>query len=100
MDFGGLFSPAAQELGLPFLSPSKAKNANFAQGANFAITGATALDTEFFRKRGLGKTVWNSSERKIVMLTYIIILRVIYLGTEILSCSMTLVTGSFGMSAI
>ncbi|KAL6603972.1 hypothetical protein ACP70R_044333 [Stipagrostis hirtigluma subsp. patula] len=50
----------AQELGLPLLPPSKAKNASFAQGANFAITGATALDTEFFQKRGLGKTVWNS----------------------------------------
>ncbi|GJM98278.1 hypothetical protein PR202_ga15268 [Eleusine coracana subsp. coracana] len=50
----------AQEFGLPLLPPSKAKNATFAQGANFAITGATALDTEFFQKRGLGKTVWNS----------------------------------------
>jgi hypothetical protein len=52
--------PAAQEFGLPLLPPSKAKNASFAQGANFAITGATALDTEFFEKRGLGKFVWNS----------------------------------------
>ncbi|KAI4972153.1 hypothetical protein ZWY2020_003078 [Hordeum vulgare] len=50
----------AQEFGLPLLPPSKAKNASFAQGANFAITGATALDTEFFEKRGLGKSVWNS----------------------------------------
>ncbi|AQK82678.1 GDSL esterase/lipase [Zea mays] len=50
----------AQELGLPLPPPSKAKNASFAQGANFAITGATALDTDFFRKRGLGSTVWNS----------------------------------------
>ncbi|TVU08703.1 hypothetical protein EJB05_42115 [Eragrostis curvula] len=50
----------AQEFGLPLLPPSKAKNATFEQGANFAITGATALDTEFFEKRGLGKTVWNS----------------------------------------
>ena len=53
-------APAAQEFGLPLLPPSKAKNASFAQGANFAITGATALDTDFFQKRGLGKTVWNS----------------------------------------
>ena len=52
--------PAAQEFGLPLLPPSKAKNASFAHGANFAITGATALDTDFFQKRGLGKTVWNS----------------------------------------
>ena len=59
--FPGLPSlPAAQEFGLPLLPPSKAKNASFAHGANFAITGATALDTDFFQKRGLGKTVWNS----------------------------------------
>ncbi|KAG2594884.1 GDSL esterase/lipase At5g45910-like [Panicum virgatum] len=50
----------AQELGLPLLPPSKAKNATFHRGANFAITGATSLDTPFFVARGLGKTVWNS----------------------------------------
>ncbi|XP_051200433.1 GDSL esterase/lipase At5g45910 [Lolium perenne] len=50
----------AQEFGLPLLPPSKAKNASFAQGANLAVTGATALDTDFFQKRGLGKFVWNS----------------------------------------
>ncbi|KAF8714303.1 hypothetical protein HU200_027763 [Digitaria exilis] len=38
----------AQELGLPLLPPSKAKNATFHRGANFAITGATSLDTPFF----------------------------------------------------
>jgi hypothetical protein len=51
---------AAQELGLPLLPPSKAHNASFHRGANFAITGATSLDTPFFVARGLGKTVWNS----------------------------------------
>ncbi|WVZ72782.1 hypothetical protein U9M48_021189 [Paspalum notatum var. saurae] len=50
----------AQELGLPLLPPSKAKNATFHRGANFAITGATSLDTPFFVERGLGHTVWNS----------------------------------------
>ncbi|XP_072998541.1 GDSL esterase/lipase At5g45910-like [Typha latifolia] len=50
----------AQELGLPLLPPSKAKNATFSRGANFAITGATALDIGFFEARGLGKTIWNS----------------------------------------
>ncbi|EES02259.1 hypothetical protein BDA96_03G021300 [Sorghum bicolor] len=50
----------AQELGVPLLPPSKAKNATFHRGANFAITGATSLDTPFFVERGLGKTVWNS----------------------------------------
>jgi hypothetical protein len=51
---------AAQELGLPLLPPSKARNATFHRGANFAITGATSLDTPFFVARGLGQTVWNS----------------------------------------
>ncbi|CAO2038124.1 unnamed protein product [Urochloa humidicola] len=50
----------AQELGLPLLPPSKAKNATFHRGANFTITGATSLDTPFFQSRGLGQTVWNS----------------------------------------
>ncbi|TVU22859.1 hypothetical protein EJB05_32580 [Eragrostis curvula] len=50
----------AQELGLPLLPPSKARNATFHRGANFAITGATSLDTPFFQERGLGQTVWNS----------------------------------------
>uniref|UniRef100_A0A0D9Y554 Esterase n=1 Tax=Oryza glumipatula TaxID=40148 RepID=A0A0D9Y554_9ORYZ len=50
----------AQEVGLPLLPPSKAKNATFHRGANFAITGATSLDTPYFQGRGLGHTVWNS----------------------------------------
>ncbi|KQK03300.1 GDSL esterase/lipase At5g45910 [Brachypodium distachyon] len=50
----------AQELGMPLLPPSKAHNATFHHGANFAITGATALDTSYFVAKGLGKTVWNS----------------------------------------
>ncbi|CAO2039056.1 unnamed protein product, partial [Urochloa humidicola] len=50
----------AQEFGLPLLPPSKAKNASFAHGANFAITGATALDTPYFVAKGLGDVIWNS----------------------------------------
>ncbi|KAK3156494.1 hypothetical protein QOZ80_2AG0108000 [Eleusine coracana subsp. coracana] len=50
----------AQEFGLPLLPPSKAKNASFAHGANFAITGATALDTPYFEAKGLGSVIWNS----------------------------------------
>ncbi|KAK3159716.1 hypothetical protein QOZ80_1BG0050180 [Eleusine coracana subsp. coracana] len=50
----------AQELGLPLLPPSKARNATFHRGANFAITGATSLDTAFFHEHGLGHAVWNS----------------------------------------
>ncbi|GJN06458.1 hypothetical protein PR202_ga24187 [Eleusine coracana subsp. coracana] len=30
------------------------------RGANFAITGATSLDTAFFHEHGLGHAVWNS----------------------------------------
>jgi hypothetical protein len=51
---------AAQELGLPLLPPSKAKNATFRRGANFAITGATALGMDFFEEHGLARAVWSS----------------------------------------
>lgn len=51
---------AADEFGLPLLPPSKLKNSSFAHGANFAITGATALDTPYFEAKGLGAVVWNS----------------------------------------
>ncbi|PNT70158.1 hypothetical protein BRADI_2g06970v3, partial [Brachypodium distachyon] len=50
----------AQELGLPMPPPSKAHNASFRRGANFAITGATSVDPSFFEAHGLGGTVWNS----------------------------------------
>uniref|UniRef100_A0A453EEB0 GDSL esterase/lipase n=1 Tax=Aegilops tauschii subsp. strangulata TaxID=200361 RepID=A0A453EEB0_AEGTS len=46
----------AQELGLPLLPPSKAHNASFHRGANFAITGGTSLDTSFFEARGMRHT--------------------------------------------
>ncbi|KAM3241585.1 hypothetical protein ACQJBY_054445 [Aegilops geniculata] len=50
----------AQEFGLSLLPPSKANHSDFKHGANFAITGATALDTPYFEARGLGAVVWNS----------------------------------------
>ncbi|CAL4959006.1 unnamed protein product [Urochloa decumbens] len=50
----------AQELGMPLLPPSKAKNATFHRGANFAITGATAMDMAFFEARGLARAIWSS----------------------------------------
>ena len=50
----------AQEFGLPLLPPSKVNHSDFKYGANFAITGATALDTPYFEARGLGAVVWNS----------------------------------------
>ncbi|KAI4967183.1 hypothetical protein ZWY2020_029512 [Hordeum vulgare] len=37
-----------------------ANHSNFKYGANFTITGTTALDTSYFEARGLGAVVWNS----------------------------------------
>jgi hypothetical protein len=51
---------AAQEFGLPLLPPSKLNRSDLSHGANFAITGATALDTPYFEERGLGAVIWNS----------------------------------------
>jgi hypothetical protein len=50
---------AAERFGLPLLPPSKASGSNFKKGANMAIIGATTMDFEFFRSRGLGGSVWN-----------------------------------------
>jgi hypothetical protein len=52
--------PAAGEFGFPLLPPSKLNRSDLTHGANFAITGATALDTPYFEARGLGAVVWNS----------------------------------------
>ncbi|KAM3276534.1 hypothetical protein ACQJBY_044754 [Aegilops geniculata] len=40
----------AQHLGLPFVPPSLAHNGSFRQGANFAVSGSTALDAAFFHR--------------------------------------------------
>ncbi|XP_044385268.1 GDSL esterase/lipase At5g45910 isoform X2 [Triticum aestivum] len=40
----------AQHLGLPFVPPSLAHNGSFRHGANFAVSGSTALDAAFFRR--------------------------------------------------
>ncbi|CAL4958947.1 unnamed protein product [Urochloa decumbens] len=50
---------AAERFGLPLLPPSKASGGDFRKGANMAIIGATAMDFEFFRSRGLGGSVWS-----------------------------------------
>ncbi|KAK3156758.1 hypothetical protein QOZ80_2AG0111480 [Eleusine coracana subsp. coracana] len=51
----------SDKFGLPFLPPSKSKNVtDFKQGANMAITGATAMDADFFRKLGLSDKIWNN----------------------------------------
>ncbi|OAY67917.1 GDSL esterase/lipase [Ananas comosus] len=50
----------AEEFGLPLPPPSQARGQNFRKGANFAVTGATALDNDFFKARGLDGKIWNS----------------------------------------
>ncbi|XP_010915611.1 GDSL esterase/lipase At1g28600 isoform X2 [Elaeis guineensis] len=44
----------AGAFGFPFLPPFLARGKDFHQGANFAVSGATAIDIEFFQGRGLG----------------------------------------------
>ena len=53
-------SHAGSKFGLPFLPPSKSSSADFKQGANMAITGATAMDAPFFRSLGLSDKIWNN----------------------------------------
>lgn len=50
----------AEEFELPLPPPSQARGQNFSKGANFAVTGATALDYDFFKGRGLVSKIWNS----------------------------------------
>ncbi|RZR80331.1 hypothetical protein BHM03_00006345 [Ensete ventricosum] len=45
-------------VGLPLLPASTTKGNSFRQGANFAYTAATALDFDFFNRRGLGGKLW------------------------------------------
>ncbi|XP_008783975.2 GDSL esterase/lipase At5g45910-like [Phoenix dactylifera] len=47
-----------EAFGLPLLPPSKAHDTDFHQGANFAITGGTAMSFGYFHERGLDSTVW------------------------------------------
>uniref|UniRef100_A0A0D9UYF5 GDSL esterase/lipase n=1 Tax=Leersia perrieri TaxID=77586 RepID=A0A0D9UYF5_9ORYZ len=46
----------AQNLGLPLLPPYLSHNGSFRQGANFAVGGATALDSSFFHAVDLSGT--------------------------------------------
>ncbi|URE39790.1 GDSL esterase lipase [Musa troglodytarum] len=48
----------AEAVGLPLLPASTKKGNGFRQGANFAYTAATALDFDFFNRRGLGGKLW------------------------------------------
>ncbi|PNT66130.1 hypothetical protein BRADI_3g07536v3 [Brachypodium distachyon] len=51
----------AKDLGLPLLSPYLDKGADFTHGANFAVTGATALDTPTLARHGVDVLHTNSS---------------------------------------
>lgn len=52
----------AEAYGLPHLPPYLAinKGQNFEHGANFAVAGATVLDTEFFYQQKMGKILWTN----------------------------------------
>ncbi|KAJ3692164.1 hypothetical protein LUZ60_012514 [Juncus effusus] len=50
----------AEYFGLPLPQPSKAKGEDFKKGANFAITGATAMDYSFFKEIGVDSRIWNT----------------------------------------
>ncbi|KAL2341791.1 hypothetical protein Fmac_009731 [Flemingia macrophylla] len=52
----------AEAYGLPFLPPYLAltKDQNIHGGVNFAVAGATALDSEIFIEAGLGKFLWTN----------------------------------------
>ncbi|GAV57359.1 Lipase_GDSL domain-containing protein [Cephalotus follicularis] len=53
----------AEAYGLPHLPPYLAltKGKNFQHGVNFAVAGATALDSEFFSQRHLGAILWTNN---------------------------------------
>jgi hypothetical protein len=51
---------AAEYFRLPLPPPSQAHNTDFKKGANFAITGATALEYSFFKAHGIDQRIWNT----------------------------------------
>ncbi|XP_072998410.1 GDSL esterase/lipase At5g45910-like [Typha latifolia] len=51
----------AERFGLPSLPPYLSGNQTFDKGANFAVSGATALDSSFFKQRGLNSSNSNAS---------------------------------------
>ncbi|XP_020238694.1 GDSL esterase/lipase At5g45910 isoform X1 [Cajanus cajan] len=57
----------AEAYGLPFLPPYLAltKDQNIHAGVNFAVAGATALDSKFFIKAGLEKFLWTNDSLSI-----------------------------------
>ncbi|KAF8411028.1 hypothetical protein HHK36_003567 [Tetracentron sinense] len=53
----------AEAFGVPKLPPylARAKGQFFRNGANFAVAGATAIDTKFFYDRKIGSLLWTNS---------------------------------------
>ncbi|GLJ06708.1 hypothetical protein SUGI_0045820 [Cryptomeria japonica] len=51
----------AKALGSSFLKPYLHKNANFSDGINFAVAGATALESSFLTANGIGPLWTNNS---------------------------------------
>ncbi|XP_058200177.1 GDSL esterase/lipase At5g45910-like [Rhododendron vialii] len=52
----------AEEYGLPYVPPylSLAKGEKVQHGVNFAVAGATALDSRFFYEKGIGRFLWTN----------------------------------------
>ncbi|XP_072965376.1 GDSL esterase/lipase At5g45910-like [Typha angustifolia] len=50
----------AEAFGLPMLPPYLAHGESFRQGANFAVAGATALDSDFFQEIGVARFLWSN----------------------------------------
>ncbi|KAG8075597.1 hypothetical protein GUJ93_ZPchr0006g42055 [Zizania palustris] len=50
----------AEHFGLPLPPASQAHGEDFKKGANFAITGATALEYSFFKAHGIDQRIWNT----------------------------------------
>ncbi|KAM7525044.1 hypothetical protein LguiA_014946 [Lonicera macranthoides] len=50
----------AEDLGLPYVTPYIGSN-NFGKGVNFAVVGATALDSSFYAERGIKNPFTNAS---------------------------------------
>ncbi|KAF8760475.1 hypothetical protein HU200_010097 [Digitaria exilis] len=54
------FTLLPEHFGLPLPPPSQAQGKDFRKGANFAITGATALEYSFFKAHGIDQRIWNT----------------------------------------
>jgi len=57
----GVSTCLAQAYGFQFLPPFLDKHADFSNGANFAVAGATAMDASFFEERHIEPIFTNFS---------------------------------------